>query len=233
MSADAADPERFSRYRNSDFSQLMENLKSLCEERAAHRSLPKALISYVTMRSNQDQVGPFLDLMKETGVDGVKFIYLDPDPELEHRVSVRRGFRFHYGAEVLGLGELQGLFDEAKSLGRSKGVPVITRLDFGVEEEAGEGPICSEPWRNIHVLDRGIAVCLFSRTMPIARWPERGGRPLEEFLWNVWNGERYQAIRSSLARGQLPELCRMARSCPIVWRRFERFPSLTAHNLQR
>ena len=131
VSADAADPERFSRYRNSDFSQLMENLKSLCEERAAHRSLPKALISYVTMRSNQDQVGPFLALM------------------------------------------------------------------------------------------------------PIARWPERGGRPLEEFLWNVWNGERYQAIRSSLARGQLPELCRMARSCPIVWRRFERFPSLTAHNLQR
>ena len=36
VSADAADPERFSRYRNSDFSQLMENLKSLCEERAAH-----------------------------------------------------------------------------------------------------------------------------------------------------------------------------------------------------
>ncbi|MGO9121169.1 MAG: hypothetical protein ACLQPD_26600 [Desulfomonilaceae bacterium] len=220
ISADAADPERFSRYRNSDFSQLLEYLKLLCEERATHRFLPKVLMSYVAMRSNQDQVEPFLDLMKETGVDGVKLIYLDPDAELEHRVSVRRGFRFHYGAEVLGLAELQGMFSEAKSLGRSKGVPVIARLDFDVEEEAGEGPICSEPWRNIHVLDRGIVVCLFSRTIPIARWSERRGKPLEEFLWDVWNGERYQAIRSSLARGQLPELCRMARSCPIVRKRF-------------
>jgi MoaA/NifB/PqqE/SkfB family radical SAM enzyme len=221
VSADAADPKRFSYYRNSDFSKLIGNLKSLCAERVAHRMLPKVLISYVAMRSNQDQVEPFLDLMKDTGVDGVKFIYLDPDPELERRDSVYGGFRFRYGAEVLRLGELQRLFAWAKSLGQSKGVPVITRLDFGAEEESGGGPICSEPWRNIHVLDRGIAVCLFSRTMPIARWSERGERPLEEFLWDVWNGERYREIRSSLAHGHLPELCLNARSCPIVRRRLD------------
>jgi MoaA/NifB/PqqE/SkfB family radical SAM enzyme len=224
VSADAADPGRFSRYRNDGFLKLIENLKFLCKERAAHRFLPKVLMSYVTMRSNQDQMGMFLDLMKETGVDGVKFIYLDPDPELERRVSVRGGFRFHYGTEMLSLVELQSLFSEAKSLGRSKGVPVITRLDFGSEEESGAGPLCSEPWRNIHVLDRGIAVCLFSRTNPIARWSERGGRPLEQFIWDVWNGKRYQEIRSSLARGKVPELCRMAKSCPIVRKRFEQPP---------
>jgi MoaA/NifB/PqqE/SkfB family radical SAM enzyme len=221
VSADAADADRFSHYRNDGFLHLMENLKSLCAERAEHRHFPKVLMSYVAMRSNQDQVEPFLDLVKEVGVDGVKFIYLDPDSELENRILVRRGFRFHYGSEALSLVELERLFAKAKSLGRSKGVPVITRLDFGAEEEAGSGPLCSEPWRNIHVLDRGIAVCLFSRTMPIARWSEQRGRPLEQFLWDVWNGERYQKIRHDLASGRVPEFCQRASSCPIVRKRFE------------
>jgi MoaA/NifB/PqqE/SkfB family radical SAM enzyme len=218
VSADAATPEAYARYRDDKFDLLIENLRALCRERRAHCDLPKVIISFVAMRSNHNEIGPFLDLMKDVGVDGIKFIYLDPDAHLEERVVRRNGFTFDYKAELLGLSELLALCDEAKAMAAEKGVAIMTRLDFGCEEAAGEGPLCSEPWRNIHILDRGIVACLFSRVTPVAKWAERGERGLEEFVRDVWNGESYRHMRAELREGRLPELCRGSWTCPIVWR---------------
>lgn len=216
VSADAASAEAYARYRDNKFDSLINNLRAICKERKMHREFPKIIMSFVAMRSNQNEIGPYMDLMKEVGVDGIKMIYLDPDPYLKQRVLIRNGFRFDYDAEVLSLSELQHLYDKAKQMAEEKGVQLITRLDFGAEEAAGEGPLCSEPWKNIHILDRGIVLCLFSRTTPVAKWSERGNRSIEQFLFDVWSGKQYQKIRTELGEGTLPELCRMSVSCPVV-----------------
>jgi len=222
VSADGADAEAYARYRDNTFDLLIENLRTLCQERQEHRYLPKIIMSFVAMRSNQDQVRPFFDLMRDVGVDGTKLIYLDPDPHLQRRVLDRNGFRFDYNAELLSFSELTHLYDESRREASEAGSHAISRLDFGAEETAGGGPICSEPWKNIHVLDRGIVVCLFSRTTPLVKWSERGDRTIEQFLLDVWNGSRYKEIRCQLSRGEFPELCRNSLSCPLVRRKFEK-----------
>ncbi len=221
VSADASTAEGFNRYRKADFHKLINYLRDLCRERKDHNELPKVIMSYVAMKSNIDDLGPFMDLMKDVGVDGTKVIYLDPDPYLQQRTVDRDGFSFDYNAELLNWSELEDLGLQVKELAREKGTTVITRMDFGAEEAACDGPICSDPWKNIHVLDRGVVVCLFSRTNPLARWSERRGRSLERFLRDVWNDERYQGLRADLAQGRLPELCRKSLSCPLVRKRLQ------------
>lgn len=221
VSADASTAEGFNRYRDADFNKLVGYLRDLCRERKEHHDLPRIIMSYVAMKSNVDDLGPFLDLMKDVGVDGTKVIYLDPDPHLEQRVVRRNGYVFDYGAELLSWSELEHLKVRAEQLGREKQVVVINRMDFGAEEAAAGGPICSDPWKNIHVLNRGIVACLFSRNHPVAYWSERGDRTIEQFLLDIWNGEQYRKIRDALARGELPDLCRKSLSCPIVRKRME------------
>jgi len=222
VSADASTAEGFSKYRRADFQQLIDSLRDLCRERKAHHELPKVIMSFVAMKSTVDDLGPFLDLMKDVGVDGTKVIYLDPDPYLRQQVVDRDGFSFDYNAELLSWPELEALRPRARELAREKGVTVITRMDFGEEEAACGGPICSDPWKNIHVLERGIVACLFSRTTPVADWSERGDRTVEQFLMDVWNGDKYREIREKLSAGVLPDLCKQSLSCPLVRKRTER-----------
>ena len=44
------------------------------------------------------------------------------------------------------------------------------------------------------------------------------GNVFEESIEDIWNGEAYQALRRTLAQGELPDICRSSGSCPIVLR---------------
>lgn len=221
VSADASTAEGFSRYRKADFQQLIDSLRELCQERQAHHELPKVIMSFIAMKSTVSDLGPFLDLMNEVGVDGTKVIYLDPDSYLRTKIVDRDGFSFDYDAELLSWPELEALKTRVRELAREKGTTVITRMDFGEEEAACGGPLCSDPWKNIHVLERGVVACLFSRNTPVAYWSERGDRTVEQFLADVWNGERYREIREKLSSGTLADLCKQSLSCPLVRKRME------------
>ncbi|MCG6964655.1 MAG: hypothetical protein LJE95_15485, partial [Acidobacteria bacterium] len=67
-------------------------------------------------------------------------------------------------------------------------------------------PVCTEPWRNLYILRRGIMPCCY------------GGQPLADMdgFREAWNGPTLQAIRAELAEGRFHSYCLRTPSCPIV-----------------
>ena len=78
-------------------------------------------------------------------------------------------------------------------------------------------PVCSEPWKTMYFLRRGIFPCCYG-VNTLATWDQQGDRSLDQFLSDVFNSETMQSIRSELAQGRLAEYCRNTPSCPILKR---------------
>jgi len=212
-SLDASNPETYARLRIDSFSQLVKNLKSLCERKKEYDDLPVFIVSFIVMKSNIREFPDFLDLMRYIGVDGVKLRSLFEEGYVKGSFT-RRGFRFDYRNEILSLEELSAFSEYARGLAQQKGCKLIVELDFGEGEPGRNRPLCAEPWETIYVLRRGIMGCCFAKE-PVAR-ANKNSEGLDEFLREVFNNEKYQEIRSSLARGELPGYCLNSPSCPIV-----------------
>ncbi len=67
-------------------------------------------------------------------------------------------------------------------------------------------PACTEPWKSLYILRRGVFPCCY------------GGRalaPMNEYR-NAWHSPLLRAIRHDLARGQFHQYCLDSPACPIV-----------------
>jgi MoaA/NifB/PqqE/SkfB family radical SAM enzyme len=215
VSIDSATAAGYARYRNDRFDDLISNLEALCREKKQHSGLPRVHVSFITMRSNIGELPEFFALMSRIGVDEIKLrmLYLD---ENVGPVVVNNGYRFDYAAEMLNADELAATAVLGRRLASEHGMSTYVEFDqFAAEESDADAPLCSEPWTTLYVLRRGIMPCCYA-TEPIANWSEQRGRPLDEFLADVFNGPRYQEIRGELAAGRLAEYCRNTPSCPIL-----------------
>ena len=67
-------------------------------------------------------------------------------------------------------------------------------------------PACSEPWKSLYILRRGVMPCCY------------GGEPLApmDSYRETWNSPEMQAIRSSLLEGRFHDYCLRSSACPIV-----------------
>jgi len=67
-------------------------------------------------------------------------------------------------------------------------------------------PACSEPWKSLYILRRGVMPCCY------------GGEPLApmDSYRETWNSREMQAIRSSLLEGRFHDYCLRSSACPIV-----------------
>jgi len=67
-------------------------------------------------------------------------------------------------------------------------------------------PACTEPWRNLYILRRGIRPCSY------------GGAPVADMegYREVWNSPLLQDIRDHLRRGEFHSYCLESPACPIV-----------------
>jgi len=67
-------------------------------------------------------------------------------------------------------------------------------------------PACTEPWKSLYILRRGVMPCCY------------GGEPLAamETYRETWNSPEVQAIRASLLQGQFHDYCLRSPACPIV-----------------
>jgi molybdenum cofactor biosynthesis enzyme MoaA len=67
-------------------------------------------------------------------------------------------------------------------------------------------PACSEPWKSLYILRRGVMPCCY------------GGEPLApmQSYRETWNAPEMQAIRSSLLEGRFHDYCLRSSACPIV-----------------
>jgi molybdenum cofactor biosynthesis enzyme MoaA len=215
VSIDSATAAGYARYRNHRFDDIIANLKALCREKKEHNNLPRLHVSFIVMRSNVAELPEFFALMREVGIDEIKLRTLHLDENLE-LVTVNNGYRFDYAKELLSMPELTALTPLVQSLSQASGIPAyLDWSQFAVDASMEDAPLCGEPWKTLYMLRRGIMPCCFA-TDPIATWDEQQGRPLDEFLHDVFNSAAYQEIRSELAAGRLSHYCRNTPSCPIL-----------------
>jgi MoaA/NifB/PqqE/SkfB family radical SAM enzyme len=215
VSIDAATAAGYARYRNHRFDDVIANLTALCKEKKAHGGLPRVYASFIVMRSNVDELPAFFALMSEVGVDQIKLraLYLDDNVD---PLVINNGYSFDYAAEVLAIDELAAAMAAARWLAEKHRLALyVEPQQFAVDVAQAGGPVCNEPWRTLYVLGRGIMPCCYA-TQPIAAWHERGDRPLDAFLRDVFNGPLYREIRGELAAGRLSDYCRNTPSCPIL-----------------
>ncbi len=217
VSVDSATAAGYRRYRNDRFEEVIDNLRALCEERKRHGNLPRVYAALIAMRSNVDELEAYFALMKDVGVDEVKVRLLVLDEDIPP-VTVNNGYHFDYADEILHMDEVARLTPRIERIARQTGLPVyVDSQQFEADVSLPGAPLCSEPWKTLYVLRRGIMPCCHA-TEPIATWDQQQGRPLEEFLRDVFNGPAYQEIRRELAAGRLADYCLNTPSCPILKR---------------
>jgi MoaA/NifB/PqqE/SkfB family radical SAM enzyme len=218
VSIDSASAQGFKRYRDDRFEKIIANLRLLCSDKRRHHNLPKVIASFIAMRSNVEEIEPYIELMKDVGVDFIKLrsLYLDDNVA---PVVTNNGYRFEYYSEVLSCTELADFATRARSCAARNDLPVYVEWEQFEPKTKTEGqPLCAEPWKTLYVLARGIMPCAYA-TEPLAKWQEQGDQSLEEFLRDVFNSDEYQSLRGELAAGRLAPYCLNTPSCPVLKRR--------------
>ena len=102
----------------------------------------------------------------------------------------------------------------ARETADRKGIPLFVDVDDFQPTES-EGPLCSEPWETLYLLNRGIMPCCFGKK-PLATLDGVPPGELGSFVAETFNGPAYRELRKGLAAGELPRYCRETKSCPIV-----------------
>jgi MoaA/NifB/PqqE/SkfB family radical SAM enzyme len=215
VSVDSATEQGYRRYRHANLDKILNNLRELCAEKRNYRGLPHTFASFIAMSSNLGEFEQFLERMATTGVDSIKIRSLFCDPEYVDANGWASSAAFDYRRELLDPAALCDFLDKAKPLARSAGMPLTCDSDFGGDLESPEVPLCTEPWKTIYVLNRGIMHCCFAKS-PILAWNQRGDKTLIQFIRYAWNSPIMQEIRAALANRQLHDCCVKAKSCPIV-----------------
>ena len=215
VSIDSATREGYARYTNSKFDLVVDNARELCEARPLG-VLPNVIAAFISMKSNLHEFPTFIDLMKEVGIDGIRITCLNTHPHLMKHVVRRGGFEFRYAEESMSPEEYNRFLNDARMAAAARSMPLLSYSDFMAEDAHVNGPLCNEPWKTINAEKRGLAMCVFNHSAIVARWSEQGQRSMEQFLFDVWNGEVYREIRSDLAQGKFARQC--VASCPIARR---------------
>ena len=67
-------------------------------------------------------------------------------------------------------------------------------------------PMCTEPWKSMYILRRGVLPCCY------------GGQPIAEMseYREAWNSPLMQGIRGELLKGRFHDYCLKSPACPIV-----------------
>lgn len=72
-------------------------------------------------------------------------------------------------------------------------------------------PVCTEPWKSLYILRRGVFPCCYGGA-PVA--------PMDQYR-EAWNAPVVQAIRAELVRGRFHDYCLRSETCPIVRKSLE------------
>ena len=83
-------------------------------------------------------------------------------------------------------------------------------------------PICTEPWKSLYILRRGVFPCCY------------GGAPLAKMdgYRDAWNSPEVQAIRAELAAGRFHDYCLSSPAYPIVGKAHESAGLTTAQSVK-
>ena len=212
VSLDAATPERYRRFRNDRFPEIIHNLRELCRRKREHNNFPKVIVSFIAMQSNQHEVYDFMQLCKSIGVDVVKIRFLDTDNTLMENSVDRNGFHFNYRAEMLPTIRIHNLIARIRQFAAEQEIMVL--IDY--PEPGTNVQICDEPWKALYYFKRGILPCCYGRRPFVRDIPQNlSSRQLIQY---VYNSREFQDLRKILSEGRFPPYC-LETNCPLVKRR--------------
>jgi len=205
----------------ASFDRVMENLR-LINETKIQRGLtyPHITLVFISMKRNIHELPDFVDLAKNVGAENIHVLRLLPGPErveLEEQVDPQVEKKYYalaldralkHGIElkhvVLENKEFTGIeHSNVEDSGTGAPFPVQSLpLESNLDEKM---PYCLAPWQEVVVGVEGeIRPCCFMER-------EMGHLKDNSFL-EIWNGERYQDLRSKVYHG---DLC-YCRDCPWV-----------------
>ena len=172
-------------------------------------------------RNNGRNIRPFNSKASEwgsaAGADAFVVRNLFEDVRNKAPAKQPHPHEFNYDQEVLTYEDIRDIISRLEYKARLLGIRLINDLEnFSAPPSGDSQPLCSEPWKALYVLRRGISPCCYSSATPVGHWSERGDRSIEEFVADTFNSEIMQDIRASLARGKLANFCKKTASCPFL-----------------
>ncbi len=216
VSVNAARPETYAWLHGASLERLLDNVARAvrCARGVFPDQPPPLALSFIVMRSNEEEVFEFLELARSLGVRDVMLRHLFD----LHGVATsqeRQGRAFVYENERLTLQEYQRLEAAIRAAPRPEGLRVqVTwnaRESFLAEQADGGVDLpCCFPWKflSLRPIHDQVSPCAFLKTS-VARLSQVS---IEE----VWNGVVLVNMRESLLQGQIPEICRRFGVCPLV-----------------
>jgi MoaA/NifB/PqqE/SkfB family radical SAM enzyme len=220
VSMDAVTPELYARLRGVDrLPQVIDNLKAFVDRHGGHVR-PKVSLWWVAMQANMPQLPDFVRLAAQIGVSEVymqRLVYFGGGERLDEDTTMKAEQSLYAALEQEQTMQINDCEQLAAGLGlafRASGAGAPS------ESVSAKGPhpwqSCLRPWILMYITVNGTALpCCIS---PFATQDFRQiilGNVLETPLAEVWNGGRYQELRSAVlsdAPGPWP-----CQHCGVKW----------------
>jgi len=220
VSIDAVTPKLYARLRGvNQLPRVIRNLKAFVE-RHGGLSRPKVSLWWVAMQANLLQLPDFVRLAAQIGVGEVymqRLVYFGNGETPAEDATMNAEQSLHATLEA----EQAGLIRECEVLSTQLGLKFLASGATTPHESVSvKGPHpwqgCQRPWILMYITANGTALpCCIS---PFAAQDYSQiilGNVLAQPLAEVWNGERYQALRSAvLSESPAPWPCQF---CGVKW----------------
>lgn len=218
ISLNAATSDTYFRHQGKSFEKIIGNIEryiAFCKELFPQRE-PRLTLSFIVMRSNEHEVMDFVRLARRIGAPGVLFRHLfDLGVDDFHRDIF--GHHFAYGQERLAFDDYKRIERQIQQSPEFK--EGATRIQFAWnskdsflkgESESGISTPCLFPWKFLCIrpLHGFYTPCVYMK---------KGIAKTNQTVDEVWNGEVMQELRTSLAKGEVPQYCcDHSDYCPLV-----------------
>lgn len=213
VSIDAVNRETFLRIRGEDcFDEIVENVRQvLAWRKKLGAKTPSMRFNFALQRFNYLQAADLVDLAAELGVEGIYYQFLSY-VDMEDRKTML--------TSDMSREQLEEQLAEAGQRAKQHGISTnldMWRRDFEIFWKSMQptnyqpnDKACYFPW-----ISTWLGADGWIRPCPIMPWTldeGRMGHVDEQSFAEIWNGEKYQALREALARGERP-----TRSCKLCY----------------
>ncbi len=198
ISIDAANPETYKRIRKGSphLDTIFGNMKMLSERRyvLGRHDVPLSA-AFVAMRSNIEELPEFIMKVKSAGFDAVRTIHMQAyTSDMDHE-------SLWHDQELF-----NNVRESAIEVANTIGIDIFIDRPFDDRDDQIGTSFCTLPWRAAYLLGNGdvLACCVPGLRM---------GNLNEQSMEEIWNGQKYQALRRAVNSDNRPASCR---ACPFV-----------------
>lgn len=213
----------------ASFNSLQNNLRLIAQLKKQVSRKVRMVGSFIVMRSNVNQLVPFISFLKEFDFDEVYFkpVFvnqenIDIDQELvntdEALVAIAKAEMEKATTLARSLGiavtsQIGGIFPKSKNTEKTieKKPPTATVSQppvntLAIAAAAPKEPACKYPWANIYVAANGVLSLCCNKPTII-------GSLAKSDFETIWNGQEVEAYRNGLTTQQFYKGCA---SCHVV-----------------